>query len=547
MEAMVSSGSWDAVVVGGGHNGLVAAAFLAKAGLRTTVLESRPVVGGAAITEQPWGPDFKVTSLSYVMSLMPDAIVEGLGLERFGYRVFPMGPSYLPLPDGRALLMSEDPKDRFESVARFSKRDAEALERWDAWLEGIGEVLGRLLTEVPPKVGSKRPADLVDQLRLAWKLRGLNVGSAADATRLFAMSIGDLLREWFETDAVQAMLAVNGVIGTWAGPEAPGTAYVMLHHSIGDVGTGNVGAWGYPEGGMGAVSDAIRRAAESFGAVVRTDAPVERILTSGGRVTGVALRSGEELSAPVVVAATHPQLTFLRQLDPGVLPDDFLARMRHWRSRSGTVKVNLALSELPDFVADPGTGLQPHHTGAIELAHSLEYLETAFQEARRGEAATRPFSDGCIPSTFDRTICPEGTHIMSLFTQWVPAEWAAEPHRDELEAYADRVVDGYNELAPNLKRSIIHRQVIGPHEMEDTYGLIGGNIFHGELSVDQLFHNRPAAGYADFRSPVAGLYQAHSATHGGGGVCGIPGWQASRAVLADRRAARWRRAWRKMA
>ena len=315
------------------------------------------------------------------------------------------------------------------------------------------------------------------------------MGSAADATRLFAMSIGDLLREWFETDAVQAMLAVNGVIGTWAGPEAPGTAYVMLHHSIGDVGTGNVGAWGYPEGGMGAVSESIRRAAESFGAVVRTDAPVERILTSGGRVTGVALRSGEELAAPIVVAATHPQLTFLRQLDPGVLPDDFLARMRHWRSRSGTVKVNLALSELPDFVADPGTGLQPHHTGAIELAHSLEYLETAFQEARSGQPATRPFSDGCIPSTFDRTICPEGTHIMSLFTQWVPAEWAAEPHQEELEAYADRVVDAYTELAPNLKRSIIHRQVIGPHEMEDTYGLIGG--LHPHLRRRGSRYGRP--------------------------------------------------------
>ena len=298
---------------------------------------------------------------------------------------------------------------------------------------------------------------------------------------------------------------------------------------------------------MGAVSESIRRAAESFGAVIRTDAPVERILTSGGRVTGVALRSGEELSAPIVVAATHPQLTFLRQLDPGVLPDDFLARMRHWRSRSGTVKVNLALSELPDFVADPGTGLQSHHTGAIELAHSLEYLETAFQEARSGQPATSPFSDGCIPSTFDRTICPEGSHIMSLFTQWVPAEWAAEPHQEELEAYADRVVDAYTELAPNLKRSIIHRQVIGPHEMEDTYGLIGGNIFHGELSVDQLFHNRPAAGYADFRSPVEGLYQAHSATHGGGGVCGSlvgrlhePCWPTAVRRAGGGRGGRWR-------
>jgi phytoene dehydrogenase-like protein len=532
---------YDAIVVGGGHNGLISAAFLAKAGLRTVVLESRDVVGGAAITEQPWGPDFKVTSLSYVMSLMPDAIVEGLGLERFGYRVYPMGPSYLPLPDGRALLMSEEPKDRFESVARFSKRDAEALERWDAWLEGIGAVLGRLLTRVPPKVGSRRPADLVDQLRLAWQLKGLDVRSAADATRLFSMSIGDLLREWFETDAVQAMMAVNGVIGTWAGPEAPGTAYVMLHHSIGDVGTGNVGAWGYPEGGMGAVSAAIAGAAMSFGAEVRTGAAVERILAAGGRATGVALATGEELHAPVVVAATHPQLTFLRQLDPAELPDDFLERMRHWRSRSGTVKVNLALSELPDFVADPGTHLQSHHTGAIELAHSLEYLERAFQEARTGTPATRPFSDGCIPSVFDRTLCPEGTHIMSLFTQWVPASWSAEPHQDELEAYADRVIDGYAEMAPNLRRSILHRRVIGPYEMEHTYGLVGGNIFHGELSVDQLFHNRPAAGYADYRSPIRGLYQAHSATHGGGGVCGIPGWQAARAVLADGRAGRWRR------
>lgn len=528
-------------MVGGGHNGLVAAAFLAKAGRRTLVLEARPVVGGAAVTEEPWGADFKVTALSYVMSLMPDAIVNGLGLARFGYRVFPMGPSYLPLPDGRALLMSEDPADRFESVARFSKRDAEALERWDAWIEGIGAVLGHLLTRVPPKVGSKRPADLVDQLRLAWQLRGLDVRTAADATRLFSMSIGDLLREWFETDAVQAMMAVNGVIGTWAGPEAPGTAYVMLHHSIGDVGTGQTGAWGYPEGGMGAVAQAIRRAAESFGVVVRTDAAVERIVTDGGRVTGVALRSGEVLAAPVVVAATHPQLTFLRQLDPGELPDDFVARLRSWRSRSGTVKVNLALSELPDFVADPGTSRQPHHTGAIELAHSLEYLERAFQDARTGRAAARPFSDGCIPSTLDPTLCPEGTHVMSLFTQWVPADWAAEPHTEELEAYADRVIDGYAEVAPNLKRAILHRQVIGPYEMEHTYGLVGGNIFHGELSVDQLFHNRPAAGYADYRSPVRGLYQAHSGTHGGGGVCGIPGWQAARAILADQRAARWRR------
>jgi phytoene dehydrogenase-like protein len=536
----------DAVVVGGGHNGLVAAAFLAKAGLRPLVLEAREVVGGAAVTEEPWGPDWKVTALSYVMSLMPPAIVDGLQLDRHGYHVYPMGPSYLGLPDGRGLVMSDDPRERFDSVAALSKRDAEAVVRWDAWLEGIAAVLGPLLTRVPPRLGSRRPGDLADQLRLAWGLRGLDVRGAGDVARLFAMSIGDLLREWFETDAVQAMQAVNGVIGTWAGPEEPGTAYVMLHHSIGDVGAGSgLGQWGYPRGGMGAVSDAIRRAAESFGATVRTAAPVERVRTRDGRVLGVALADGQEIDTDVVVTAVHPQIGFLRHLDAAELPDDFVAAIRRWRSRSGVVKVNLALSELPDLTSHPGTDLQAHHTGAIELAHSLEYLETAFQEARAGRAASRPFSDGCIPSVFDDSLCPPGTHVMSLFTQWVPHTWSDEPDAAELEAYADRVIDGYTELAPNLRRSILHRQVIGPYEMEQTYGLIGGNIFHGELSVDQLFHNRPAAGYADHRSPIRGLYQAHSATHGGGGVCGIPGWQAARAVLQDRRRHRRRHPWRR--
>ena len=401
-------------------------------------------------------------------------------------------------------------------------------------------MLGPLLTAVPPKLGSKRPRDLLDQARLAWRLRGLDVGSAADVTRLFAMSIGDVLREWFETDAVQAMMAVNGIIGTWAGPEEPGTAYVMLHHSIGDAlsglgggagssGGGALGAWGYPRGGMGAVSAALARAATSFGATVRTGAQVERVLTRNGRVTGVALADGTELATDLVVTAVHPQIGFLRHLDASELPDDFVAAIRRWRSRSGTVKINLGLSRLPDFTSHPGSNLQPHHTGAIELAHSLDYLETAFVEARHGTPAARPFSDGCIPSVFDDSLAPPGHHVMSLFTQWVPHTWSEEPHQAELEAYADRVIDGYDELAPGFTSSIVHRQVIGPYEMEHTYGLVGGNIFHGELSVDQLFHNRPAAGYSDFRSPIAGLYQAHSATHGGGGVCGIPGWQAARA------------------
>jgi phytoene dehydrogenase-like protein len=355
------------------------------------------------------------------------------------------------------------------------------------------------------------------------------------------MSIADVLDEWFESPELKGALAINGIIGTWAGPEEPGTAYVMMHHTIGDVGDGQLGSWGYPIGGMGAVSDAIRRAAESFGAEIRTSSPVERIEVTGGRVRGVVTRAGMEMQAPLVVAATHPQITFLRHIDAAELPDDFVRDLRRWRSRSGTVKVNVALSELPDFVAWPGTEVHERFTGSVELCHSIDYLERAFQDARQGVPARRPFSDGVIPSTLDPTLAPEGVHVMSLFTQWVPETWAAEPHQAELEEYADRVIDGYNELAPNFKQAVIERQVIGPWEMENEYGLIGGNIFHGELSPDQLFHMRPAPGYADFTTPVAGLYQCSSATHGGGGVTGIPALLCTRRILADVRRQRWAR------
>jgi phytoene dehydrogenase-like protein len=531
----------DAIVVGGGHNGLVAAAYLARAGKKPLVLEARHKTGGATATDAPWDDEFKVTTLSYVMSLMPPTIINDLELERHGYRVFPMDAYYLAFPDGRSLkIFGTDDRHDHEQIAQFSKKDADAFPKWEAWLEGLADVLGPLLMRVPPKVGSRRPGDLVDQLRLAWQVRGLDVRKTGDVTRLMTMSITDLLNDWFESPEVKAAHAINGIIGTWAGPDEPGTAYVMAHHSIGDVGDGRLGSWGFPEGGMGAVADAIRSSAESHGASVRTDAPVERILVENGRATGVVLEGGEELYSDLVLANTHPKLTFLQMLQPHELPDDFRKDIERWRTRSGTVKINLALSELPDFIADPGVD-PAIHGGAIELAHSVEYIEQAFQDAKSGKGAERPFSDGCIPSFFDRSLCPEGTHVMSLFTQWVPHEWASEPHYDELEAYADRVVDGYTELAPNFKGSIIHRQVIGPYDMEHEYGLVGGNIFHGELSAEQLFHMRPSPGFADYRTPVRGLYQCSSATHAGGGVCGIPGYQAARIALRDEKRARFSR------
>ncbi|HET6886264.1 MAG TPA: NAD(P)/FAD-dependent oxidoreductase, partial [Rubrobacteraceae bacterium] len=389
-----------------------------------------------------------------------------------------------------------------------------------------------LLLTTPPRLGSRHPLDLLDQLKLAWRMRGLDVARVGELTRLMTMSAWDLLDDWFDSPQIKGAMAVDGIIGTWAGPATPGTAYVLMHHEIGDAGLG-LSSWGYPRGGMGTVSDALRSSAEEFGAEVRTNAPVERILQKDGRVRGVVLEGGEELEADLVVAATHPRITFLEQFGRGELPDDFVGNIERWNSRSGVVKINLALSELPDFTADPGPG--DHLGGAVELAHSIDYIEEAFQDARRGEPARRPFSDGVIPTVFDRTLCPEGYHIMSLFTQWVPHEWSEEPHREELEAYADRVIEGYGELAPNLKGAILHRQVLGPYDMEQDIGLIGGNIFHGELSADQLFHMRPAPGYADYRTPIRGLYQASSATHAGGGVCAIPAYNCVREIRRDRR------------
>jgi len=536
--------SFDCIVVGGGHNGLVAAAYLARSGARTLVLEARDHPGGAASTEAPWpeAPEFRVTRLSYVMSLMPPTIINDLDLTRHGYKIFPMGPYYQAFPEGGSIkLYADDARRNHEEVSKWSKKDADAMPRWDAWLAGLADVLGPLLLAVPPKLGSRHPGDLAGTLRLAWRHRGLSVRTIADVTRLMTMSIADLLDDWFESSQVKGALAVNGVIGTWAGPYEPGTAYVMAHHSIGDVGDGHLGNWGFQEGGMGAVSGAIASAARELGVEIRTGAKVARILVSGGQAAGVVLASGQEIRARRVVSTLHPRTAFLDQVGREHLPDDFVTDIEHWKTRSGVVKINLALAELPDFTADPGTELAEHHTGSVEMAPSMEYIERAFQEAREGRPATRPFSDGVIPTAFDTTLTPPGYHIMSLFTQWVPADWNEQPHEAELQAFADRMIDCYNELAPNFKSSILHTDIVGPYQLEQEYGLIGGNIFHGELSLEQLFHMRPAPGFADYRTPVPGLYYGSSATHAGGGVCGIPGMQAAKAAIADQKASRHRR------
>ena len=535
----MGANSYDAIVIGGGHNGLVAAAYLAKRGAKTVVLEKRHKTGGAADTMEPWPDDLpgvKVNTLSYTMSLMPPSVRRDLQLERFGFKLLPLGQGYMPMRSGGSVIQHTDDAITRESIAKVSKKDADAYFEFYEWVGRIADIMGPLLMKTPPHLGSRRFGDLKDVFQLAWGLRKqVDEQTAADITRLFTMSATDLLERWFESPEMKGFMSVNGIIGTWAGPDAPGTAYVLMHHSVGDIGDGEVASWGFMEGGMGAVAKACEESAKFFGAEVRVNAPVKKITTNGGRVTGVVLDDGSELSAPLVVTAVHPKITFLQQLERDELPASFVNDIENWKTRSGTVKVNLAIDKLPTFTANPD--FDPEiHGGAIELLDDVEQLEQAYQDARFGQASRNPFSDTEIPTVVDKTLAPEGIHTVSMFSQWVPADWAddEDDHWPELEAYADRLIQHFDDVAPGFKDSVIARQIIAPKQMQEGWDLIGGNIFHGELTVDQLFHMRPAVGFSDYRTPIKGLYQASSATHAGGGVTGLPGHHVVREILKDR-------------
>lgn len=531
-----TSSVYDAIVVGGGHNGLICAAYLAGAGHKVVVLESRPRVGGAAVTEEVW-PGYRVSILSYVVSLLRPAIVRELGLTRFGYEVYPLDPAYfMPFPDGRSLLYWEDVNRASTEVAKFSAHDAKALIEYDRAIGELVKVVRPLLDMAPPALSPRRPAELGKAMSMGRHLlRHRSVLS--QLTDIMTMSVSDFLDQWFDDPAVKGALAPGGVIGAWAGPHSPGTAYVLLHHRIGEAG-GQRGGWGFVKGGMGALSEILASAARARGVEIRTGVRVNQISVNGSRAQGVVLDDGTELEGRSVISAIHPRTTFLDLVGREHLPAELVVEMERYRSRSGSAKVNLALAELPNFSARPGTDLGPQHPEFI-INPSIEYLHRAWDDALSGSWSTNPMMDCVIPTTKDSSLAPPGRHILTCFVQYAPYQLQDASWDQEREKFADRVVEILGNYAPNLPGAVLERQVITPADMERDFGLLGGNIFHGEMTLDQLFFLRPASQAGSYRTPVTGLYLGGSGTHPGGGVMGAPGRNAARAVLSDLRWRTW--------
>jgi phytoene dehydrogenase-like protein len=541
---MADSNTRDVVIVGGGHNGLVCAAYLAAAGLKVTVLERRGVVGGAAVTEE-FHPGFRNSVAAYTVSLLNPKVIRDLDLPRHGLRVVERKlANFLPLDETQYLKVGAGRTE--QEVAKFSVRDAGRLAAYGERLEGIADVLRDLVLETPPNVtaGSWLEAmpELLRSARLGKRIAKLDMPMRRELLDLFVKSAGDYLDAWFESAPIKAAYGFDGIVGNYASPYSAGSGYVLLHHVFGEV-NGKKGVWGHAIGGMGAISQAMAKAAAERGVDIRVSSPVREVLVEAGRAVGVVTEKGEAIRANSVVSNLNPKLLYGSLIDPAVLPQDFRERINRWRCGSGTFRMNVALSELPDFRVLPGRALAEHHSSGIIMAPSLAYMEQAYVDAKAGGWSKRPIVEMLIPSTLDDSLAPPGQHVASLFCQHVApvlpngASW--DEHREQV---ADVMVDLVNSHAPNFKASVLGRQIMSPLDLERTFGLIGGDIFHGALSLDQMFSARPMLGHGDYRGPLKGLYMCGSGTHPGGGVTGAPGHNAAREIIADFRRGRVRRA-----
>jgi phytoene dehydrogenase-like protein len=528
---------YDAVIIGGGHNGLVCAFYLARAGLKVRILEARAIIGGACVTEE-FAPGFRNSTASYTVSLLRPKVIADMRLHDYGYRVvertisnfFPLANDYLKLGGGTARTQAE--------FARFSTKDAEVFPAYEAALERVAELLRDLALKTPPNAGGGFTA-LATAAAQGWPLLGMDIEGQRDVLDLFVKSARDFLDGWYESDAVKAAFGFDAVVGNYASPDSPGSAYVLLHHVFGEV-NGKKGTWGHSVGGMGAITQAMAAACRAAGVEISLEAPVAKLLVSGGKAVGVRLVSGEEIATATVAANVGPALLYRRLIDASDLPADFKRRMATYRTGSGTFRMNVALSELPDFSVLPGTVKAEHHTAGIIIAPSLDYMDRAFIDAKTSGWSANPIIEMKLPTTVDDSLAPKGAHIASLFCQQFAPELPSGQSWDDVrEDVADHIIASVTAHAPNFAGSVIARQIHSPLDLERKFGLVGGDIFHGRMSLDQLWSARPLLGHGAYRGPITGLYMCGSGTHPGGGVTGAPGHNAAHAILADRSI--WRR------
>src|SRR6516164_5173642 len=521
---------YDAVVIGGGHNGLTNAAYLAKAGKKVVVLERRGVLGGAAVTEEII-PGFLFSECSYVVSLLRPEIIRELDLPRHGLEILPLDGTFSPMLNGDYLWRVNDHAKTQREIRRHSRLDAEAYDEFSKMMTPMCRFVKPILSMIPPDPTTLKPKDLMRLNFLMQRFRALSSDERYTLIQLMTMSSADFLDQWFETDVLKATMSASGIIGTFLGVRSPGSAYVLLHHYMGEI-DGAFRSWGFARGGTGAISNAIGAAAREAGAEIRTQAPIAKILVKNGKVRGVVLADGDEIQAPVISSSVDPRQTFVKMIEPDELPAEFLEEVRRYKFRGSSGKVNLALDALPNFKSLRGSG--PHLRGAISISPSVEYMERAYDDAKYGNFSRRPYVDMVIPTLTDPSVAPPGKHILSCFVQYAPYKLRPGLNWDEQrETFGNNVINTIAEYAPNIKDIILHKQVLTPLDLEREWGLSEGNIFQGELSLEQLFFLRPVPGYAQFRTPIRNLYMCGSATHPGGGIMGAPGRLSALEILKD--------------